>query len=187
MGQDYLDHFRNVFKSEIENGHFSSVEEYGDGDTMNEIRSFGFGPCYEVKADTKTLVFIEDTLTPQGEVDNVEWEGIYDELINPEGYGKREESAAFSVINVKRINIDFVARNKFHQEYIENVILRYVEQMMPSTALFSYKFVGQVFNAVPAYMSQGTSSGELRRAEVDAVMTDRNNEYLVEYPLPNTI
>ena len=73
MGQDYLDHLRHIFKSEIEADKFSSVEEYGDENTMNQIRSFGFGSCREMKVDSKTLTFIDHTLTPYGEVDRVEW------------------------------------------------------------------------------------------------------------------
>ena len=92
------------------------------------------------------------------------------------------------MINTKRINIDFITRNKFHKEYIENVVLKYVEQMMPSTAIFSYKFIDQPFRAVPEYQANGNGSeGELIRAEVDGIIADGNNQYFVEHPLPNTI
>jgi hypothetical protein len=76
------------------------------------------------------------------ERDDVNWtEGLYANLVNPEGGSKRDEASSFSIINTKRIDIEFNDRNnEYYREYIENVILKYVEQMMPSTAIFSYKF-----------------------------------------------
>ena len=58
---------------------------------------------------------------------------------------------------------------------------------MPSTAIFSYKFVNENFKSTPVGYTEGVDSGELRRLSVDNVLADTNNGYMVEYPLPQTI
>ena len=198
MGESYLDKYRHIFKDELDNGEFSTVTESNDREMYGKIMSIGFGHCNTVKAEKKTMTFMENTLTPYGSLengeirkrdyDNADWEsGLYSEVVNPEGLGNRDEAASFSIINVKNIKIEFNPKNEYHRDYIENVVLRYVEQMMPSTAIFSYKFVNENFKSTPVGYTEGVDSGELRRLSVDNVLADTNNGYMVEYPLPQTI
>ena len=198
MGESYLDRYRHIFKDDLDNGDFSSVTETEEREMYNKIMSVGFGQCNTVKAEKKTMTFMENTLTPYGSLENgvirkrdfddADWEsGLYAEVVNPEGLGNREEAASFSIINVKNINIDFNPKNEYHRDYIESVVLRYVEQMMPSTAIFSYRFVNENFKSTPAGYSDGRGEGELRRLSVDGVLADSNNGYMVEHPLPQTI
>ena len=148
LGEEYLDNYRQIFKHQLENKEFSLLNEEGDADEIHAVEDMGFGDCEQIPVDTKTLVFYDDantnvTLMPIGsERDDVNWtEGLYANLVNPEGGSKRDEASSFSIINTKRIDIEFNDRNnEYYREYIENVILKYVEQMMPSTAIFSYKF-----------------------------------------------
>ena len=148
LGEDYLDHYRQIFKNELENKKFSLLNEEGDTDKIFAVSNVGFGDCEETPVESKTLAFVDENsvdnlLMPIGrERDRVNWqEGLYQKLVNPEGGTKRDEAASFSIINTKRIDIEFNDRgNEYYREYIENVILKYVEQMMPSTAIFSYKF-----------------------------------------------
>jgi hypothetical protein len=94
---------------------------------------------------------------------------------------KFNEAASLSIINVKNIEIDFKVSNEYVKKYIEDVVMRYIEQMMPSTAIFSYKFSGAVAGATP---DQVAMTGTRMRAKGDAVKMDSENTYLFEYPLP---
>lgn len=151
LGEDYLDHYRQIFKNELDGKKFSLLSEENDTDKIFAIENLGFGKCEETPVDTKTMVFVDESednseLLPIGaERDEVDWqEGLYSLVVNPEGGTKRDEASSFSIINTKRIDIEFNDRNnEFYREYIENVILKYVKQMMPSTAIFSYKFVSE--------------------------------------------
>ena len=197
MGEAYLDKFRHIFKDEINNGHFSTLSESNDTDTLQRIMSVGFGQCYPIEAPKKTMTFMPETLTPYGalenghvveEYDNADWEsGLYSDVVNPEGSGNRDEAASFSVINVKKIKIVFSPRNEYHRDYIENVVLKYVEQMMPSTAIFSYNFINERFTATPVSAANGYGEGEFTNLTIDGVIADSNNGYMVEHPLPQTI
>ena len=90
------------------------------------------GPTYEFLSQTSA----------DPDLDVMESVSEYDSYETPEeGVAKYDECAAFSVINVKNIDINFVTGgNPYLKEYIENVVLKYLEQMMPSTAIFNYTF-----------------------------------------------
>ena len=78
---------------------------------------------------------------------------------NPENGGKNEEPAANSVINVKNIEIKFIDTPKNQsgetvstdltecwQTYITDVVMNYVEQMLPSTTIFKWWFTSDLNN-----------------------------------------
>lgn len=197
MGEAYLDRFRHIFKAELDNGQFSMLSEDESNEEFDRIMSLGFGPCYAKKTDRKSVTFMTETLTPYGaledgeivdEYDEVDWEnGLYADVVNPEGLEPRDEASSFSIINVKNIKVEFNPKNEYHRDYIETVVLKYLEQMMPSTALFSYNFVNENFAATPAGYSSNREEGELINLTIDGVIADSNNGYMVEHPLPETI
>lgn len=89
--------------------------------------------------------------TPEGSTDSDlnrnNWGSFYNQLSIPPmeaGMPKTDECAAFSIINLKRMEIDFTTYgNTYYKEYIENVIIRYLEQMVPATTIFGYSFDGE--------------------------------------------
>ena len=205
MGESYLDYFRQIFKAEIEHDRFSSLND--NDDMMGTIKSMGFGDCNLVEAESKTLSFFDEAgltdseLTALGMVsawtvtdnaspdsDVVNWdEGLYPHLVNPEGWGQKDEAASFSIINTKRINIEFDCYgNDYYKEYIENVVIKYIEQMMPSTAIFSYTFKGESMEATPVVYEM-RNEGLFIAAEAEAVRGDNDNNYVVEDPLPEIV
>ena len=215
MGEGFLDYFRQIFKHEIENDKFSFLSNIEDGDGIyEELKDLGFGPCLAVIAPTKTISFIDETddsarnlvfggsvradggfdssnaLQPMDGEEDEDWgeNELYGMLYNPEGGSNIDEAAAFSIVNTKRIDITFNSRgNDFYKEYIESVILKYVEQMMPSTAIFSYKFVDDLFVATPILYGFPVENG-FYHAVGDAVyLNKQNNEYMVENPAPEVV
>ena len=213
MGEDFLDHFRHVFKSELENGKFSMLNDIEEGENLREEAwEIGFGACTAMPVTAKTLSFIDETeksaralaiesgrrndggyysareLQSIGAEDDEEWSEIYGMLNNPEGGSNMDEAAAFSIINTKRIKITFNShRNEYLRKYIEDVVLKYVEQMMPATAIFSYEFDDDRFIATPITYGM-TIDGGFYRAVGDAVYLNKdNNNYMVEEPGPEVV
>jgi hypothetical protein len=189
-GDEYLEHYRHIFMHEVEDEEFSALDE--DDDIMNEIKAFGFGKCDLKQDDSKCHIFVDTTdrsvrtllgrhdgsfdnrliqTSDETDDDFVENEDFYSILTIPEdGINKKyDESAAFSVINVKNITINFhVGGNTYLKDYIENVVIKYVEQMMPSTAIFRYQFDDGVFIPTPVYYSFENNGG-LRQVVAEAV------------------
>lgn len=177
-GESYLDYFNQLFKDEIEHNKFSSVD-LDDTEVINAINTIGFKIPAPVDTDEKCYYFTdgENSFLTGTSVDGVaadedntvsSWG--YPEFKSPEDAAKNDESASFSVINLKNICITFTVKNDEHKKYIEDVVLRYVEQMMPSTAIFSYKFSGSRFTATAADMTTGRGN-ELVRVYGDAATT----------------
>lgn len=198
-GDEYLQYFRQIFKNEIEYNKFSMISD--DDSMMEEIKKLGFGKCNLVEDDTKCHIFVDTTsdsvrtllgrydggfingLKPTGskiDTDYVENEPFYDNLTIPEAEidKKYDECAAFSVINVKNITLNFnVGGNGYLKDYIENVVIRYVEQMMPSTAIFKYKFDNGAIVPSPLYYSFAPNNGA-RQVVADGVIFNDNDTHV---------
>lgn len=170
-GRTYLKYFTQIFKHELDENLFNvegTPQEVSA--EFARLSGIGFGDC-ELKVDSKCHAFFDmseidrDALigyVVAGEPGLIQTnyfvhrKGVDDEMANPTEYNEYtipaqedndeyhyDESAALSVINVKNININFViSGNEELKHYIETVVLKYVEQMMPSTAIFSYTFDG---------------------------------------------
>ena len=154
-GESYLDAYNHLFKNDIEHNKFSTLED--DDEIVEKARNMGFN-AEMVEVNKKCYYFkdsdLQSCLRPEGEVDadanTSNWDDFYKELVSPEPeYTEYDEPAALSIINDKNITIDFsISGNTYLKQYIEDVVLRYVEQMMPSTAIFTYTFDGAMPSAV---------------------------------------
>lgn len=96
------------------------------------------------------------TLIPLGEGDEKdidenpeEWSNyhsFYEELTIPDPEDTEivtvvDEPASYSVINVKNFHINFMTDgNVYLRKYIENIVMPYLEHMIPSTTIFKYTF-----------------------------------------------
>lgn len=201
-GESYLQHFRNIFKTEIERGRFSSIDE----DMYGTVLGMGFGTCSATQVDAKTISFRDTTdnrniymgtisartitTSPMNEPDEIfsSSSEMYSMVKNLESGSTEDETSSFSIINTKSIDIVFTAHggNQYYKDYVSNVIVKYVEQMMPSTAIFSYRFTDDVMVATPVIYKVG-DGGLFLRATADAVRTNTDDNYMVEYPLPEII
>lgn len=130
--------------------------------------------------------FGEDTdITPQN------WDNyttFYSALTIPTEEGDDitvvDEPASFSVINVKNMTINFVTnQNVFLRDYIENVILKYLELTIPSTTIFKYTFDGEEDVVVGVGVGHNTSmpSGH-GTMQGDGVIIN-NDQVLGEYDI----
>lgn len=138
-GEEYLEYFRHIFKYSCENNKFSSVSD----DDIQKIYSYGFD-ISQITDNKKCHFFIDSTSENHLVSINNSEEGFdeqfYNELFNPESLPKYDEAAANSIVNVKNIQIEFFLKTNLSEEidYITNTILPYVEQMIPSTSIFTY-------------------------------------------------
>lgn len=172
-GDEYLEYFRQVFKYELDERLFNIEGNTTHVDEVYAVISgLSFGSLSALVEDTKCHAFFDSSeisgyILAGGDTDD---DGIlyqtnskhgitdvddemaslddYTEYVVPsqegDGIPKYDESAAFSIINIKNIMVEFVTNgNKTLEEYIETVVLKYLEQMMPSTAIFEYAFTSE--------------------------------------------
>lgn len=145
-GKEYLDRFRRIFGYAIDNNWFSSL----DNDTIEKINNVGFDisePVEDKDEDGKD----------KGKIEYFNEQGFYTcEECKRNGQGfytcndyepKQkviDEREANYIINVKNFEINFKdiggdeEFKKARRDYILNVVLPFVEQMIPSTAIFRY-------------------------------------------------
>ena len=141
-GNSYLDKFNRLFLEDLKNGKYDAELKCQDDDTYNAILYSGF--CLTKLDDNKKChYFSEDSgATPN------EWSEentvFYNELKNPCSEGdKFNVHTANSVVNLKNVEIEFGGDNIYLKDYIKNIVLKYVEDMLPSTAIVGYSFNGE--------------------------------------------
>lgn len=173
-GAEYIDRFNHLFKEAVKDGIYDHLKNDEDKEKYCAIVSSGF--CVNFMSpngstiDNKKCHYFVDTLevesSPISASTNDSTEDIYVILSNDTFYTgltipseercinankKYDECAANSVINVKNININFnTDGNIYLKDYFQNVVLRYLEPMIPSTAILSYTFDnGKTINIQP--------------------------------------
>lgn len=164
-GEEYVDLYRHLFKYNVAMRQFSMVDE----NDMEGIRNFGFdmneatdnSKCHFFKDTTDSVGTLIDRNGEQGEdtFDGNFYNMLYKSNMETGISSNFDEAYSFSVVNDKKIKlILYTGGNEYLKEYLEDVVLKYVEQMMPSTAIFSYEFVGAETYASPVgyrFVNQG--------------------------------
>ena len=136
-GEEYLNRFEHIFGYAVDNNMFSSLEKA----EIDEIKKIGFNVS-EPKEDNTKIEYFKDgsidfnklSCKPENDKNECEsWDIV------------KEESDADEIMNVKKFSLEFTSGNKddsfnkARKDYIVNVIMPFVEQMIPSTAIFEYK------------------------------------------------
>lgn len=118
-GNEYLNYFRQIFKEPIESGRIDFLD-CENHDIYENIKNFGFeidGP----QEDNKKCSFFGNSIL--GDVK----------------FGTEED--ADLIINVKNLTITFFLKyGDVQKKYIQNVVLKYLEPMIPSTSIVEYVF-----------------------------------------------
>lgn len=167
-GDKYLDRMSRVFWYACENGFFSSV----DYDVYQSIEKCKYD--ISLKEDNAKCHYFDDTTLTSDIVsigdDDVLNDPIYDIVYNPEGGDKKDEASANSVLNLKTLTIEFIPRMGDEQEirYIQNVVLPYVEEMIPATTIFRYT----VSEKQSAYAMDTVGDISARTVIADGVVTE---------------
>ena len=139
-GQSYIEQMLNPFKYSVDNNLFiddehkaiaESCKFNGDLDgIIDNQKCWFFANREENKLRIVSGSYTRDTSL------------VRTSFYNPETYGYYDEAAGDSVINIKKLTIDFTCPvSKYKEEYkhfIEDKVLFYLRQMIPATALFEY-------------------------------------------------
>jgi hypothetical protein len=151
-GREYLEQFEQIFRTEINDGLLDELK-ISEPDIYNSAVTFGFNIISAVCDNNKCAFFKDyeyenDDLVPYGKADEIEeWNSKYYRenikfIDTPDGITEcADETQANGIINTKKIVINFgIGNNEHMKNYIENVVLRYLEEMIPSTAIVEYRF-----------------------------------------------
>lgn len=92
---------------------------------------------------SSTLIPILDENQSADTIDS----GKYEIFVNPESGNSFDECAAFSVVNVKNFKITFYTNgNEYFEKYLNDVVFKYLIEMIPSTAIFEFEFKNCDYN-----------------------------------------
>jgi hypothetical protein len=141
-GNSYLDKFNRLFLEDLKNGKYDAELKCQDDNTYNAILYSGF--CLtKIDDNKKCHYFSEDSgATPnEWSEENTVFYGILENPCSEDD--KFNVHAANSVVNLKNVEIEFGGDNIYLKDYIKNIVLKYVEDMLPSTAIVGYSFNGE--------------------------------------------
>lgn len=127
-GESYYLAFGNLFK----NSNFNRVR-------ADEIEgSTNYGLNIERQADSTKCLFFSDEIGPDYLEDDAALRGrnriVPTNLFGGNSY---DEVSSLSVMNSKELHITF---DKTYREFLENDVIPYIKQIIPSTTIFSYSF-----------------------------------------------
>ena len=158
-GEAYIKRFTNLFGHLFEEGVFDYVESEDKEDYETLSKGYGFKKINTIENSKKCAYFYdytekedresrglpllisvgkEDTIDNWNskEVTSVKFPDTPDSIT-----GVADESQANSIMNVKNIIITFnIGNNEFFKKYLQTVVFKYLEEMIPSTAILEYRF-----------------------------------------------
>lgn len=141
-GRTYIEQMLKPFKPTIDKNAFIDDEHKNSAETIAFISGNTGGTidnqkCLYFTGETiGTLIATSGSYTPDTST-------IRGSLFNPETTGDNyNEDASDSIINIKKLTIDFTCqRTEFKEEFsefIKNKVLFYLRQMIPATTIFEY-------------------------------------------------
>ena len=109
-----------------------------------------------------------------GEYSGTTIDGEFYSFINPENSGRYyEEAAANSVINTKNLLIKFsIHNNGYFKKYLEDVVLKYLIEMIPSTTILKYEFEDEMIGQSPIAIDTSETYGTTRSIVGEGVTSD---------------
>ena len=156
-GDGYIKYMDSVFKNKLDTGMFSMLTDDPASAPFDieTVKTFGFNVKPDMVVDNRKCHYFEsgddggpepldDAGSQDSDMDPTTWDGyssFYEHLINPEEGDLTDETAALSVVNVKNIHVSFnTGDNAYLQDYINSVVMPWMDEMVPATAILSYGF-----------------------------------------------
>lgn len=177
-GEEYKNRFRNLFQNAFDEGLYDYLENE-DRDAYDTLRKgYGFG-LTETEDNRKCAFYAdaqEDYRIEPVDGENVDdWNAGLEGLVNPEPGGEVttaegfvDEACATAVMNVKKLRIRFnTGGNAEFRKYLQNVVFKYLEEMIPATAILSYVFDNESTGVTGRVTA---TPGRTRRARAAGVM-----------------
>lgn len=177
-GEGYKNRFRKLFQNAFDEGLYDYLKNENEKDYERLREGYGFE--LTEKEDNRKCAFYADAqddyrIKPVDGESVSAWNADIDGLTNPEPGGKKttkdgfiDEACATAVMNVKKLVIRFnTGGNAEFRNYLQNVVFRYLEEMIPATAILSYAFDTEE-TAIRGRVT--TTPGRTRRARAAGVM-----------------
>lgn len=213
-GVGYTNKLNFLFGAAIETGEFDYLKDGNESEqaSYQDLFGVGFGinpnhvdnkKCHYFEKDRGEIVFGKAAPEPgipevytnslrfisaEGDTGDIPINtGEYNYFINPEPNSSSvtEESAAYSIVNLKNTVITFNTKgNVFFKKYLENIVFKYLNEMIPSTTILRYKFNdGNVTPIVPTPLDTTITNNDVDVIVGDATtvaMDDIDTIYLIE-------
>lgn len=199
-GEEYIYQYQNLFNGMFKDGKFDYLEQSNEtigglNETGKQIYErlskgdYGFKLEAEVEDNKKCNYYIDTTntessLAPTGVPDDIEWSypnglsGFKPEEIEENPDGILDESQANGLINIKKLVINFgVDGDETMIKYLQTVVFKYLEQMIPSTAILEYRFDGM--RPETKGIETQTTSGTYSFIRTAHAVLDKNNENVI--------
>jgi hypothetical protein len=205
-GEAYIENFINIFGELFEQGVFEYIKNDEKEDYDILANGYGFktdGPiidnkkcaffldyndeAYRIKYNLPILVSYNGN---EDVIDNWNSKNAIDANIKfpntPDGVENvADETQAYGIMNLKNITINFnVGGNEFLKEYIQTVVFKYLESMIPSTAILEYRFDDESVYTVNKMAFNNGSFNIIRTAHAHIDSENENVTVWKEYPTP---
>lgn len=199
-GDSYINKLNHLFSKQLEDGAYDYIKTE-EPEIYNEVVNFGFDISGLTQNNTKCLYFADSESSgheteivygasedsSSGEQDELDAErnhayDLFKNAENPNG-PKNTEAAAFSVVNVKNLVIEIKTDGNQHfEKYLKDVVFKYLNELIPSTAILKYEFVGGVSSHnLSAYNDMlGGNSEIVNEIVADGVIVDNESTYYIE-------
>lgn len=139
-GKSYIEKLNSIFGGAIEN---NDLSQFTTADIQNAISGYTFGiNMNDKRVDNKKCWYF-------GKGDGTWLSDMGYTIVNPEGGATNEEPAANSIVNLKNVDITFyypfdeeeqtiLTLKTDFKKYLLNVVMPYLEQVIPSTTIMTY-------------------------------------------------
>lgn len=204
-GESYIENFTNIFGELFKRGVFDFVENEDKKDYETLAKGYGFKTDGSI-IDNKKCAFFLDYNDEAYRIENnlpilVSYNGIEDVIENwnsknaidakitfpntPDNVKNvADETQSNGIMNLKNIVINFnVGGNEFLKEYIQTVVFKYLESMIPSTAILEYRFDNKTVYAFNEMNFNNGSFNVIRTAHA-YIKNEENVTVWKEYPTP---
>ena len=151
-GKEYLSYFSTLFKYALEQNQFNE-KCYGDGffEEIQKIEKIGFEGldceksdscpyCYKQYEDSK-IHYFGNSINSGGTKSKVDIKTAYDNNSDIKSI-LDNTNISDQIINIKRVDINFFGKNRANPiiKYIDNIIMNYLEQVLPSTLIINVNY-----------------------------------------------
>ena len=196
-GDSYIEKLNRLFGTELDEGHFDYIkddERYAED--YDEIRTVGFSISGLVVDNSKCYYFYNNEQNgneteivfraPGHDANDTDTiDASYENFRNAEDIEstvRNTEAAAFSIVNVKNLIIEIKTDGNEHfEKYLHDVVFKYLNELIPSTAILWYEFVGGITNQVASAVDRGNVGNEITNEIVaDGIIVDDSSTYFIE-------
>lgn len=196
LGNDYLSNYNSLFGKAVATGDYDFLKNGDDEDNADYVSLLSAGFKTDTIVDNKKCHFYQDSLSEksglkaisgeESKLDDAFFQKLNKSSEEAQITAINDECFANSIINIKNLRINFgTGENQYLRQYIRNVVLKYLEEMIPSTTILSYSFDGEKPTMMVA--SAFDKIGESKTITADMVMRENDDKNAVYWTESNKV